>query len=329
MKLTRRLALAAGAGLALPAPGRAQQFPSRAVRIIVPIAAGGANDLIARMLAERLSPLLHQPVVVDNRPGAGGNIGGLAVVQAEKDGHTLLLTSANVITANTYLYGSRMPFQPLRDLAPVTKVGTGTLLMICNSRAPWKSFAELLAHAKANPGKVSMGSSGTGTISHLYMEKVKRAAQVDITHVPYRGGGPAFSDLLAGNIDIMFDVIPAMLPHIREGRFRPLLAGSAKRIDYVPELKDVPGMDEALPGKGIDALNFWSVVAPAGTPAPILTTLNRSIGELLRQEEMRRKLLELTIVAAPDDSPEAFGAFWRQQEAIWKDLVLESGATAE
>jgi tripartite-type tricarboxylate transporter receptor subunit TctC len=127
----------------------------------------------------------------------------------------------------------------------------------------------------------------------------------------------------------MFDVIPAMLPHIREGRFRPLLAGSAKRIDYVPELKDVPGMDEALPGKGIDALNFWSVVAPAGTPAPILTTLNRSIGELLRQEEMRRKLLELTIVAAPDDSPEAFGAFWRQQEAIWKDLVLESGATAE
>jgi tripartite-type tricarboxylate transporter receptor subunit TctC len=332
MKFSRRTLLATG--LALPAVtsapwARAQQFPSRPVRIIVPIAAGGANDLIARMLAERLSPVLHQPVVVDNRPGAGGNIGALAVAQAEKDGHTLLLTSANVITANTYLYGNHMPFQPLRDLAPVTNVGTGTLLMICNSKAPWKSFADLMAHANANPGTVTMGSSGTGTISHLYMEKVKRAAGLDIIHVPYRGGGPAFSDLLAGNIDIMFDVIPAMLPHIREGRFRPLLAGSAKRIDYVPELKDVPGMDEALPGKGIDALNFWSIVAPAGTPAPILATLNHSIGEVLRHEDMRRRLIELTVVAAPSESPEAFGDFWRAQEAIWKDLVIESGATAE
>lgn len=333
MTLSRRAALAASLGLpslVLPSLARAQAgFPSRTVRIIVPIAAGGANDLIARMLAERLAPVLHQSVVVENRPGAGGNIGGQAVVQAEKDGHTLLLTSANVLTANTYLYGPRMPFQPLRDLAPVTTVGTGTLLMVCNTRAPWQSFTELLAHARANPGKVSMGSSGTGTISHLYMEKVKRAAGVDITHVPYRGGGPAFADLLAGNIDIMFDVIPAMLPHIREGRFRPLVAGSARRIDYVTELKDVPGMDEALPGKGIDALNFWSVVAPAGTPAPVLATLNKAIGDLLRGEELRRKLLDLTIVAAPDASPEAFGAFWRSQDAIWKELVVESGATAE
>ena len=327
MPITRRLALAAG--LALPSLARAQSFPSRTVRIIVPIAAGGANDLIARMLAERLAPVLHQSVVVENRPGAGGNIGGQAVVQAEKDGHTLLLTSANVITANTYLYGARMPFVPLRDLAPVTNIGKGTLLMVCNSNARFRSAAELLAYAKANPGKISMGSSGTGTISHLYMEKVKRAAGVDITHVPYRGGGPAFADLLAGNIDIMFDVIPAMLPHIREGRFRPLVAGSAKRIDYVPELRDVPSMDEVLPGKGIDALNFWCVVAPAGTPQPVLAQLNQAIGDLLRGEELKRKLLDLTIVASPDASPEAFGAFWRAQESVWKELVVDSGATAE
>ncbi len=327
MPITRRLALAAG--LALPSLARAQSFPSRTVRIIVPIAAGGANDLIARMLAERLAPVLHQSVVVENRPGAGGNIGGQAVVQAEKDGHTLLLTSANVITANTYLYGARMPFVPLRDLAPVTTVGKGTLLMVCNSNARFRSAAELLAHAKANPGKLSMGSSGTGTISHLYMEKVKRAAGVDITHVPYRGGGPAFADLLAGNIDIMFDVIPAMLPHIREGRFRPLLAGSAKRIDYVPELREVPGMDEVLPGKGIDALNFWCMLAPGGTPAPVLAQLNQAVGDLLRGEELKRKLLDLTILAAPDASPEAFGAFWRAQDSVWKELVVESGATAE
>jgi tripartite-type tricarboxylate transporter receptor subunit TctC len=222
-----------------------------------------------------------------------------------------------------------MPFVPLRDLAPVTTVGKGTLLMVCNSNARFRSAAELLAYAKANPGKISMGSSGTGTISHLYMEKVKRAAGVDITHVPYRGGGPAFADLLAGNIDIMFDVIPAMLPHIREGRFRPLVAGSARRIDYVPELREVPGMDEVLPGKGIDALNFWCMLAPAGTPAPVLAQLNQAVGDLLRGEELKRKLLELTILAAPDASPEAFGAFWRAQDSVWKDLVVESGATAE
>ncbi len=327
MPIPRRLVLAAG--LALPSLARAQAFPSRTVRIIVPIAAGGANDLIARMLAERLAPVLHQSVVVENRPGAGGNIGGQAVVQAEKDGHTLLLTSANVITANTYLYGARMPFVPLRDLAPVTTVGKGTLLMVCNSNARFRSATELLAYAKANPGKISMGSSGTGTISHLYMEKVKRAAGVDITHVPYRGGGPAFADLLAGNIDIMFDVIPAMLPHIREGRFRPLVAGSARRIDYVPELREVPGMEEVLPGKGIDALNFWCMLAPAGTPAPVLAQLNQAVGDLLRGEELKRKLLELTILAAPDASPEAFGAFWRAQDSVWKALVVESGATAE
>jgi tripartite-type tricarboxylate transporter receptor subunit TctC len=161
------------------------------------------------------------------------------------------------------------------------------------------------------------------------MERVKRAAGVDITHVPYRGGGPAIQDLLSGNIDIMFDVIPALLPHIREGRFRALAVGSAKRIDYVPELASVPGMDEVLPGQGIDALNWWSIVAPAGSPATSIGALHRAIGQVLAQEELRQKLLSLTVLPTFDETPAAFGAFWRAQEPVWRDLVEASGARAE
>jgi len=312
-----------------PGPATAQAFPSRPVRFIVPIAPGGANDIIARMIAEKLPPILGQPVVVENRPGAGGNIGGLAVVQAEKDGHTLLFTSANVLAANKFLYGSRMPFDAERDLAPVTRVGIGTILMVCNAARPWRSFAELIAYAKANPGRVTMGSSGTGTISHLYMEKVKRAAGADITHVPYRGGGPAITDLVSGTIDLMFDVMPALLPHIREGRFRPLAVGSAGRLDYVPELAQVPAMGELLPGQGIDALNWWCVAAPAGCPAPALGTLNNAIRQAVTQQDVARRTLDLTIKPMVDDSPAAFGAFWKSQVPVWQALVTESGATAE
>ena len=327
MNLTRRSALLGAAALGLAAPALA--FPTRAVRVIVPIAPGGANDILARMVCERLPALLGQPVVVENRPGAGGNIGGDAVAKAEKDGHTLLFTSANVLAANKFLYGARMPFDAERDLAPVTRVGIGTILMVANASRPWRSFAELIAFARANPGRVSMGSSGTGTISHLYMEKVKRAAGVDITHVPYRGGGPAITDLLSGTIDIMFDVMPALLPHIREGRFRPLAIGSAERADYIPDLKDIPGMAELLPGRGIDALNWWCVAAPAGTPAPVLAQLNGAIRQVVGQEDIARRMLGLTIKPMVDETPEAFGAFWAAQVPVWQALVQESGATAE
>ncbi|WP_424812064.1 Bug family tripartite tricarboxylate transporter substrate binding protein [Roseococcus sp. YIM B11640] len=326
----RHLMLGGLAAPILAAPAIAQGWsPARTVRIVVPIAPGGANDLIARMIAERLSPVLGQTVIVENRPGAGGNIGAQSVLQSEKDGLTWMLTSANVLTANTYLYGSRMPFVPLRDFAPVTRVGIGTLLWVVNAQRPWRSFQDQIAAAKRDPGRITMGSSGTGTISHLYFEKVKRSAGADMTHVPYRGGGPAIQDLIAGNIDMMFDVIPALLPHVREGRFRPLAVGSAKRIDYVPELANVPGMDELLPGAGIDALNWWSVVAATGTPEAAIATMHSAIQRVLAQEELKERLLSLTVFPLADPTPAAFGAFWREQEPIWRELVQASGATAE
>ncbi|MBX9751105.1 MAG: tripartite tricarboxylate transporter substrate binding protein [Roseococcus sp.] len=336
MPTTPRRSLLLG-GLAAPllaAPAYAQGntspwAPTRTVRLVVPIAPGGANDIIARLMAERLQPILGQTVVVENRPGAGGNIGAQSVIQAEKDGHTWLLTSANVLTANTYLYGNRMPFVPLRDLAPVTRVGIGTLLWVVNAQRPWRSFQEQIEFARRNPGRVTMGSSGTGTISHLFFERVKRQTNADMTHVPYRGGGPAIQDLISGNIDMMFDVMPALLPHVREGRFRALAVGSAARVDYVPEIANVPGMGELLPGSGIDALNWWCVVAATGTPDPAIATMHAAILRVLAAEEMRTRLLGLTIQPMPDATPAAFGAFWRSQVPVWRELVEASGAVAE
>ena len=331
--LTRRAVPLAGFAALLPGVTVAQQqqqaFPTRPVRLVVPIAPGGANDIIARLIAERLAPVLGQPVVVENRPGAGGNLGAAAVAQAEKDGHTLLFTSANVLVANKWLYRTQMPIDPLRDLAPVTRVAVGTILLVVNAQRPWRSLGELLAFARANPGRVTMGSSGTGTISHLFLERLKRAAGVDITHVPYRGGSLAIQDLSAGAIDMMFDAIPALLPHIREGRFRPLATGSAGRITYVPELAGVPGMDEAMPGAGIDAQNWWSVVAPAGTPEGPIRSLHAALARVMADEALAAQLRPMSFLPTTDPSPAAFGAFWRAEEGKWRDLVEQSGARAE
>jgi tripartite-type tricarboxylate transporter receptor subunit TctC len=242
------------------------------------------------LLAEQLQPVLKQNVVVDNRGGAGGNLGADAVAKAEKDGYSVLLGSANILCANKFLFRRSMPLDPMRDLAPVTRVTTGTVVLIVNGRSPYKTFQDLIAAAKKDPGKLTMGSSGTGTVSHLTIESVKRAAGVDITHVPYRGGGPAFQDLLAGNIDLMFDVIPAAIGNIREGAFRPLAVGSAERIAYVPELREVPSMKELLPGSNIDMQSWYGINAPAGTPADRIAILHRALAQVVQGDAFRQKM---------------------------------------
>jgi len=325
------LAAAAAAPLAVPGVARAQDWrPSRAVRIVIPIAPGGALDITARLLAERLQPVLGQPVVVDNRAGAGGNIGAEHVARGERDGHTIMLAAANTLAANKWLYGSRMTFDPMRDLAPVTRVSTGTILWVVNARRPWRTFAEQIAFARANPGQVTMGSSGTGTTSHLFFEKVKRILGVDMTHVPYRGGGPAIQDLVAGNIDMMFDVMPALMPHVREGRFRALAVGSARRVAYVPGLEAVPSMDEVLPQPGqVDAQAWYAIVVPAGMDPSIIRTYYDAIARIVRAPDFGERLAPLGFQPIVDDSPEAFGAFWRGEEGRWRELVEISGARAE
>ncbi len=328
----RRILL--GAALAAPALGlghlaSAQTFPSRPIRIVVPFAPGGAVDLTGRLLAEKLPPILGQTVVVDNRGGAGGNLGADMVAKAEKDGHTLLLGNASILAANKFLYTRSMTYDPIRDFAPVTRVSTGTVLLVVNAQRPWQSFADLIAAAKRDPGKLTMGSSGTGTVSHLTLSAVARAAGVDITHVPYRGGGPAITDLVAGNIDMMFDVMPALMPHVREGRFRPLAVGSADRVDYVPGLENVPGMRELLPQSGIDMQSWYAVTAPAGTPADRVARLHAAFSQVVQQPDYGEKLQPLGFKPIADASPDAFGAYMRQEEQVWQRIVEASGATLE
>ncbi len=328
----RTLAALAAAGGALPpgAPALAQPaWPVRTVKIVVPFAPGGAVDITGRLLAERLGPILGQQVIVENRGGAGGNLGGDAVAKAERDGYTILLGSASILAANKYLYRRSMPFDPVRDLAPVTRVVTGTVLLVVNAGRPWRSFGELMEAAKREPGKISMGSSGTGTVSHLTLSSINRAAGVDITHVPYRGGGPAITDLVSGTIDMMFDVIPALMPHVREGRFRALAVGSAERVGYVPELASVPGMTEVLPGKGIDMQSWYAVNAPTGTPPAVIARLHAALTQIARSEEFKARMEPLGFTPVSDATPEAYGAYMRAQEATWRELVEVSGATLD
>ncbi|HEV7457568.1 MAG TPA: tripartite tricarboxylate transporter substrate binding protein [Roseococcus sp.] len=332
MNAPRRALLGAALAAPLAAPGlaRAQAaWPSRPLRIVVPFAPGGAVDITGRLLAERLQPLLGVSVVVENRGGAGGNLGGDMVAKAEPDGHTILLGTASMLAANKFLYRRSMPFDPIRDLAPVTRVVTGTVLLVVNARRPWQNFQELVAAARANPGRISMGSSGTGTVSHLTLSSINRAAGMDITHVPYRGGAPAIVDLVAGNIDMMFDVIPALMPHVREGRFRALAVGSAQRVTYVPELRDVPGMAEVLPQSGIDMQSWYAVNAPARTPAPVLARLHEVITQIARSDEFKGRMEPLGFTPVTDESPEAFGRYMVEQERVWQGLVEASGATLD
>jgi tripartite-type tricarboxylate transporter receptor subunit TctC len=299
------------------------------VRIVVPFAPGGAVDITARLLGERLQLILGQQFIIENRGGAGGNIGADVVAKAEKDGHTILLGTATILAANKFLYARSMTYDPISDFAPVTRVSTGTVLLVVNAQRPWQNFGELIEHARRNPGRVTMGSSGTGTVSHLTISAIGRAAGVDITHVPYRGGGPAITDLVAGQIDMMFDVMPALMPHVREGRFRALAVGSAERVTYVPGLEQVPGMRELLPQAGIDMQSWYAVTAPAGTPADRIATLHRAITQVVQTDDFRNRLQPLGFAPAWDQTPEAFGAYMRAEEQVWQRIVQASGATLD
>lgn len=336
MTISRRALLGAAAtsGIAptLFAPGiaRAQgSFPSRTVRIVVPYAPGGSVDLTGRLMAERLQSVLGQTVVVDNRGGAGGNLGASEVARSEKDGHTLLLSSASIMAANKFLYRRSMPLDPVKDLAPVTRVTTGTVFMTVRSESPYKTFQDVIEAAKKDPGKLTMGSSGTGTISHLTISKVCKVTGTDITHVPYRGGAPALQDLLSGNIDMMFDVIPLSMAHVREGRLRVLAAASAERVTYSADLKDVPSMKELLPGSGIDMQSWYGVNVPAGVAADRIAVLHKAILQVVDTDEFRGKMEPNGFTTIVDATPAAYGAYTETQQAVWRQLVEESGASLD
>jgi tripartite-type tricarboxylate transporter receptor subunit TctC len=323
MSLASRLAVGIVAGLALAGPAKAQDYPTKPIRLVVPFAAGGATDVLARLVGERLTASLGQQVVVDNRPGAGGNIGSDLVARAEPDGYTILMGAVGTHAINPSLY-PKMPYDPVKDFAPVTLVASVPNVLVVNPEVPAKSVQELIDLAKAKPGELNFASSGNGTSIHLSGELFKAMTGTDIVHVPYKGSGPAVTDLLGGQVQMMFDNMPSSLPHVKAGKLRALGVTSAKRSPALPE---VPTIAEAgVPG--YDATSWFGILAPAGTPEPVVTRLQGAIVQALGEPEMRQRMADLG--AEPvGDTPAEFGQFITAELAKWAKVVNDAGVKLE
>lgn len=327
--MTQRRSLILGAAaLPLSTPALAQGRP---LRIIVPFPPGGAVDILGRVLAERLPAALGTPVVVENRGGAGGLIGADALAKGDRDGTMIGLISVTTLCAFPFMT-SRLPFNPRTDLAPVTQITDGALLCVVNAERArqqgWTDFRRLIAWSRANPEQVKMGSSGTGTTSHINIEAINAEANAKILHVPYRGGGPAITDLLAGTIDIMFDVMPALMPHVTAGRFLPLAVSSAARLSILPE---VPGMaDFADLGLGRHDVVTWNaVMAPGGTPPEHIQRLHAAIRSVGAQADFVERLKPLGYGTVTSEAPAALTALIERDTPNWQRLVQLSGARLE
>jgi tripartite-type tricarboxylate transporter receptor subunit TctC len=318
MKLSRRLLLQLAAGVsalpALPRSAGAQTYPQRPVRLIVPFAAGGASDILARLIGQWLSERLGQPFVVEMRPGAGGNVGTEAVVTSPPDGYTLLMVNAAPSAINATLY-EKLSFNFLRDMAPVGGVLRTPLVLQVNPGFPPKSVPELIAYAKANPGKIDMASAGNGSPPHVAGELFKMMAGVDIVHVPYRGGGPALVDLLGGQVQMMFGVIASSMEYIRAGKLRPLAVSTAMRVDALP---DLPTVGDFLPG--YEASDWYGICAPKGTPIEIIDKLNAQINAGLADPKLKARLADLGGTPLPG-TPAEFGKLIADETEKWGKVV--------
>jgi len=322
MKLHRRefLHLAAGAA-ALPAVSRtavAQAYPSRPVRLVVPFAAGGPTDIVARLTGQWLSERLGQQFIIENRPGAGGTIGTEAVVRAVPDGYTLLQAAAyNVVNAALY---DNLSFNFERDITPVASMISVPLVMVVNPSLPARTVPEFIAYAKANPGKVNMASSGIGATPHVAGELFKMMAGVDLVHVPYRGAGAAFADLLGGQVQMMFDFIPSSVEYVRSGKLRALGVTTTARATALP---DVPTLGDFVPG--YEASGWFGLGAPKGTPAEIVDALNKEMNAILGDEKVKARLADLggTVLTG---SPADFGKLIGVEAEKWAKVVKFSGA---
>jgi tripartite-type tricarboxylate transporter receptor subunit TctC len=307
--------------LALPAVAAAQQYPTKSIRLIVPFAPGGSNDIVGRAIATPLGEHLGRQVIVDNRPGAGAVLGTEIVANAPKDGYTLLINSLTH-TINPWLY--KLPFDPIKAFAPVSMIASGPIVLVVNPELPVKSVAELVALAKAQPGKLQYASAGIGTFTHLGAELFKLAAGVDLLHVPFKGGGPAAIDVIGGHTKVYFSNLLTVMPHIRSGKLRVLGVGGKQRIAQLP---DVPTIAEAgVPG--YEAINWWGVLAPSGTPAPIVARLHTEIAAVLNTPDVQKRLAAEGANVVHMSSAE-FGEFQVKDLERWGRVVQEGGIKAQ
>jgi tripartite-type tricarboxylate transporter receptor subunit TctC len=302
----------------LPALATAQEFPAKPIKLIVPFPAGGPNDIIARIVGQRISELTKQPVVIDNRGGAGGALGTDAVAKAAPDGYTIGIVNAGALAINQSM--EKVPYETLKDLAPVTLVVTVPEMLVVASNVPAKNMSELVALAKAQPGKLNFASTGPGSLPHLAGELLKLTARIDIAHVPYRGAAPAINDLLGQQVQMTFLDLPAILPHIRSGTLKPIALGTDARAPTAP---DVPTTFElGMPELRIE--NWYGMIAPAATPPAIVAALHKITTTALADPAVKEKLAEqgLTTVG---NSPEQFRDYIASETAKWARVIKDAG----
>ena len=323
MQLSRRALLRLiAASAALPAAARmtwAQAYPARPLRIIVPFPAGQASDTVARLVGQSLSQRLGQPFVIENRTGAGGNIGTESVVRAMPDGYTLLLASlSNAVNATLH---KKLNFDFIRDIAPVASIGGGPYLMVVNPSVPAKTVSEFIAYAKTNSGKINMGSSGSGSVSHIFGELFKMLTGVSLVHVPYRGG--YVPDLLSGQVQVVFGTISSCIQYVRSGMLRALAVTSATRSDALP---DIAALAEFVPG--YEASQWYGIGAPKETPADVVETLNKAVNAVAADPAIRARLAGLGIDPTPMTSS-AFGTFMADETEKWGKVIRAANIQVE
>jgi tripartite-type tricarboxylate transporter receptor subunit TctC len=318
-----RVALAIVAIACMASPAQPQGYPNRTIRMIAPFPAGGLVDVLARAIGEELAKTLGQPIIVENKPGAGGNIGADIVAKAEPDGYTLLMTSPGIQSINQFLYKT-MPFEPDKAFAPISLVADMSMLVVVHPKINVNTLADLIGAARANPGKLTFGSAGVGTTGHLGQALLTHVAQINLTHVPYRGAAPSVTDLIAGQIDGVVDNPPTVMPHIRAGTIIPLAVAAKQRLAVLPE---VPTSAEAgLPGW--EASSWFGVVAPAATPPDIIKRLHGEIAKAVRQPSMERFTTQ-SGARMVGNSPEEFSRLIVDERKKWGEIIKAANITAQ
>ncbi len=312
---------AAAVGFAFFGAVQAQDFPNRPIRLIAPFAAGASTDVLARTVAQSMAKDLGQPVVVENKPGAGGALAAETVARAAPDGYTFLLTSAGIVTMNQHIY-PKLPYDPIKDFAPLTIAVRMPIVTVVHPSLPIRNVQELVAYARANPGKLSYGSAGTGTSQHLAGELFKAMAKVSILHIPYRGGAPAMNDLLGGQINMMFVQVPSGLPQVKAGKVRAIAVGSDQRD---PSMPDVPTIDESGV-KGYNSDTWYGFVMPAGVPAPIAQKLHASIVKALKENEQKLTAQGFNVDGG---SQKQMSETITAESKKWAEVIKTAGIKAE
>ena len=321
--MLRSLAMLA---LALACTGAAGQaaYPSKPVRIVVGFPPGQATDIIARLVADKLTTRLGQSFIIDNKPGAAGIIGTEIVIKSPADGYTLLFSSSGPLSVNPGLY-AKLPYDTLRDLQPIALAATVPLFLVVHPSVKATNVKEFVALAKSQPGKINYASGGSGVTNHLVMEMFKSTADVNLLHIPYKGGPPAIADLIGGQVSVMFETGPGVLPHVRSGKLRALAVGGLERSAAMPEL--APVAEQGFPG--FDGLAWIGWAAPVGTPKPIVDKLSAETSVIIALPDVRERLLALGAEPASPNTPEQFSAYIRSEIAKWGKVIRESGAKVD